>query len=423
MRAPQRPALFRRHPVLLRLAVLALLAELGYAIIVPTLPLYLSEALRAPVSLIGWVVGAFAVVETLCKAPFGALGDRIGRRPLIVGGLAVSAVTPLLMTLIHQPWLFVPLRALDGGGSAALWPAVLATVGDEVDEAERASGMALFNVTYMVGLGLGPWLGLQISHFTGTRSAALYTASALLATAALAAALLLRGGLPHHARSSPAGPGTPPVPVGDTRADEGHPLSLSAALQGMVEAARARPAMRILFLLGFVQQFAVTLLTPILVLYAHRQVGLSDARISHLFLIPALAIGLLALPMGRLADRISKLAAIQWGFALSTLALALVPRVHSVPALAALATLSGLAFVLAEPAWLALVTTLAPPGGRGAALGGVGAAQGFGFMLGPVVGGHLYQGVDPAAPFLLCAALLLTCLLLVTAARNRLTVV
>ena len=40
--------LFRRHPALLRLALLALLAELGYAIIVPTLPLYLSEALKAP---------------------------------------------------------------------------------------------------------------------------------------------------------------------------------------------------------------------------------------------------------------------------------------------------------------------------------------------------------------------------------------
>ena len=164
--------LFRRHPALLRLALLALLAELGYAIIVPTLPLYLSEGLRAPDRLIGWVVTAFAVVETVLQGPFGALGDRIGRKPLIVGGLALSALTPLLMSFIRAPLLFIPLRALDGGGSAALWPAVLATVGDDVGEADRATGMALFNVTYMIGLGLGPPLGLWISHAAGDRAVA-----------------------------------------------------------------------------------------------------------------------------------------------------------------------------------------------------------------------------------------------------------
>src|SRR5229473_1310914 len=62
--------LFRRHPALLRLALLALLAELGYAIIVPTLPLYLSEALKTPDRLIGWIVTAFAVVETILQGPF-----------------------------------------------------------------------------------------------------------------------------------------------------------------------------------------------------------------------------------------------------------------------------------------------------------------------------------------------------------------
>ena len=79
----------------------------------------------------------------------------------------------------------------------ALWPAVLATVGDEVGEADRATGMALFNVTYMIGLGLGPPLGLWISHASGRRAVALYVAGALLAAAALGAALLLPGTRPH----------------------------------------------------------------------------------------------------------------------------------------------------------------------------------------------------------------------------------
>src|SRR5204862_3098915 len=121
-------------------------------------------------------------------------------KPLIVGGLALSALTPLLMSLIRAPVWFIPLRALDGGGSAALWPAVLATVGDEVGEADRATGMALFNVTYMIGLGLGPPLGLWISHAAGDRAVALYVAASLMAAACLGAALLLPGTLPTQRR-------------------------------------------------------------------------------------------------------------------------------------------------------------------------------------------------------------------------------
>jgi MFS family permease len=413
-------ALFQRHPALLRLALIALLAELGYAIIVPTLPLYLSEALQAPDRLIGWIVTAFAVVETLLQGPFGALGDRIGRKPLIVVGLALSALTPLLMTVIHASVWFIPLRALDGGGSAALWPAVLATVGDEVDEAERGTGMALFNVTYMIGLGLGPPLGLWISHTAGGRIAAFYIAATLMATAGLGAALLLPGRLPHIHPHSAADAGALHAGNEDAVVDEGHPLSLTAALRAMIDSARAQPALRIMFALGFAHRFALTLLQPILPLYARRQAGLNDLQLSYLFLIPALAIGALALPFGRLADRAPRVRAIQVGFAVSAVALAMVPTAHSVAALAALATVLGLAFIFAEPAWLALVSTLAPEGRQGTALGGVGAAQGLGFLLGPVIGGRLNEDVGPAAPFLLCALLLAGCLVLTTAARRRL---
>jgi MFS family permease len=412
--------LFRRHPILLRLALVALLAELGYAIIVPTLPLYLSEGLKAPDRLIGWVVTAFAVVETLCQGPFGAWGDRLGRKPLIVGGLAVAALTPLLMTLIRTPIWFVPLRALDGGGSAALWPAILATVGDEVGHADRATGMQLFNVTYLIGLGLGPPLGFWIIHASGRRAVALYAASGLMAAAALGATrlpgILLRGAGPSAAATNTAveaGGGDPVV-------DEGHPLSLITAVRAMVDSARAQPALRMMFLLGFGQRIAVSILQWVLVLYARRQAHLSDLQLGYLFLISAAAIGALALPLARLADRMPRVRAIQIGFAVSAASLALLPIARSVVELTLLATTLGIAFIFAEPAWLALVSTLAPQGRQGAVMGGVGAAQGIGSMIGPTIGGYLYGGSGATATFLFCAAVLAACLFLVTAARHRL---
>ncbi len=108
------------------------------------------------------------------------------------------------------------------------------------------------------------------------------------------------------------------------------------------------------------------------------------------------------------------------GVTVAAVGLAIVPHVRSVAALEAVATALGLAFAFAEPAWMALVSSLAPPGRQGAALGGMSAAQGVGFMFGPIVGGHLYEGIGPAAPFLLCSVLLAACLLLVTVSRARL---
>jgi MFS family permease len=402
------------------LALVALLAELGYAIIVPTLPLYLAEGLKAPDRLIGWVVTAFAVVETLCQGPFGAWGDRLGRKPLIVGGLAIAALTPLLMTLIRAPIWFVPLRALDGGGSAALWPAILATVGDEVGQADRATGMQLFNVAYLIGLGLGQPLGFWITHATKRRAVALYAASGLMAAAALGATRLpdslLRGTGPPGTAANAAAEASSDEPV----IDEGHPLSLIMAVRAMIESARVQPALRIIFLLGFGQRIAVSILQWVLVLYARRQAHLSDVQFSYLFLISAAAIGALALPLARLADRMPRVRAIQIGFAVSAGSLALLPIARSVVELTVLATTLGLAFIFAEPAWLALVSTLAPKGRQGAVMGGVGAAQGIGSMVGPTIGGYLYGGSGAAATFLFCAAVLAACLLLVTAARHHL---
>jgi MFS family permease len=384
------------------------------------LPLYLSETLKAPDRLIGWVVTAFAGVETLCQGPFGALGDRIGRKPLIIGGVALAALTPLLMTLIRAPAWFVPLRALDGGGSAALWPAILATVGDEVGHADRATGMQLFNVTFLIGLGLGPPLGFWITHTAGRRAVALYVASGLMAAAALAAMrlpqALLRGAGP-----AADAPDTAPDASGDGRVvDEGHPLSLAAAVQAMIESARVQPALWLMFLLGFGQRIAVSILQWVLVLYARRQAHLSDMQLGYLFLISAAAIGALALPLARLADRMPRVRAIQIGFAVSSVSLALLPVARSVVELTALATTLGIAFIFAEPAWLALVSTLAPKGRQGAVMGGVGAAQGIGSMIGPSIGGYLYGGSGAAVTFLFCAAVLAACLLLVTATRHQL---
>src|SRR3990172_12039306 len=91
----------RPRGVVLRVAVVIGLAELGFATIIPLLPLHLTERLGASVRLVGVVVASFALVETLAKTVWGAIADRVGRRPLIIAGLLLSSVAPMLMSVLR----------------------------------------------------------------------------------------------------------------------------------------------------------------------------------------------------------------------------------------------------------------------------------------------------------------------------------
>ena len=116
---------------LLRVASVVGVAELGFATVVPLLPLYLKERLGASAALVGAVVATFAAVETIFKTTWGTLADRVGRRPVIVSGLLLSSTAPIIMTILRSAWLFIPLRLVDGMGSAALWPVAAASIADK----------------------------------------------------------------------------------------------------------------------------------------------------------------------------------------------------------------------------------------------------------------------------------------------------
>ena len=90
----------------------------------------------------------------------------------------------------------------------------------------------------------------------------------------------------------------------------------------------------------------------------------------------------------------------------------LLPWVRAVPLLVVTAGIFGIGFLLASPAWLALMTELAGDERRGGVVGIMNTAQGIGAALGAAVGGSLYDYLGPRAPFL-ASALLFTVSVLV----------
>lgn len=155
----------------------------------------------------------------------------------------------------------------------------------------------------------------------------------------------------------------------------------------------------------FSQTFGVILLAPFLTLYARQELDVGAREISMLFVLPAAAVAVLALPLGRLADRVERRKAVQAGLCAAAAAMWLVPLARSLWLLAGVAAVLAVAYAFAAPSWLAMVTEVAPEHQRGAALGKFGIAQGLGAILGPLAGGVLYDRAH-TFPFLASAAIL-----------------
>lgn len=411
--------------VVLSIALVAGLAELAYAMMnVSAMPVYLKFSMGYGESSVTAIGAAFLLCEGLMKGPFGILGDRIGRKKLIVVGPLVSVVTALLTLMVQPPqwYFFAILRVLDGLGAAALWPAALAMMADVVREDRRSQAMGLFNVTYLLGIALGPALGgaandltafvtqslpdyvaahtpnVVAQHIHGTeidpRQASFYVISVLFLITAIVAWWRIPAVPPHHVR--------------DTRAEKGfHFADLMGAL-------KRSPAM---LLMAFVTFFGVGLVMFLVKLFAMDEFGMSESAFGTMLLIPCLAIALASIPLSTIGDRMGRARAVRLGVGLCAFSLWALILIPSHWVLVVGGSLIGVGFVIAFPSWMAYISEQCEAGQRGAVMGAVGTAQGAGALLGVPIGGLLYERANIQlqalpwlnrhyTPFIGCAAML-----------------
>ncbi len=380
--------------VVLRVALIIGLGELGFATVIPLLPLYLTDQLGASAGLVGVVVAAFALVETVGKTLWGSVADRIGRRPMIVAGLLISSIAPLIMSVLRIPLLFVPLRLVDGAGSSALWPAASAIVADKSSIDRRATAMGALNTFFLAGLALGPALGLFVSGLTKSFTAGFYVASLLLAGAGVLAATILPGIGPAH------------LPPSERGTDGFKGIARSSRLGEMVESIRFSPHLLTMLMVAFVQAFGLGVLSPIIVIYVRHTLGIPEHLIGSLILVFVLAIALTLVPAGRLADRWGKVKTVAWGMVVGCVGMWVLPISTRLEVFTVGALLLGISYALTTPAWHALVSEFAPPGRIGLAMGAAQTAEGLGLVLGALLSGVLWDSLGHLAPFIVSASFL-----------------
>jgi MFS transporter, DHA2 family, multidrug resistance protein len=140
-------------------AVLAVLTVgLDATILSVALPT-LGRSLDASTGQLQWFVAAYTLVFAAALVPGGMLGDRYGRKRMLVLALLVFGVASVACALAPSAGAFIAARALLGLGGAVMLPMVLALLPVLFDEGERPRAIGAITAAAMLGYPIGPLLG------------------------------------------------------------------------------------------------------------------------------------------------------------------------------------------------------------------------------------------------------------------------
>lgn len=159
----------------------------GMFMVLPVLTTYGMALNGASETLIGIAIGIYGLAQAVFQIPFGLISDRIGRKPLIVGGLLVFALGSAIAALSDSIWGIILGRALQGSGAIAA--AVMALLSDLTREQNRTKAMAFIGISFGITFAIAMVLGPVITHALGLH--ALFWMIATLALCGIVITLLV----------------------------------------------------------------------------------------------------------------------------------------------------------------------------------------------------------------------------------------
>jgi len=351
-------------------------------VLIPAVPRYVQDRLGAGNVAVGLVVGTFSLAAFLLRPWAGSLGDRWGRRPLMLVGASVFAASVLGYALASGPLVLALLRLLTGAGEAFFFVGAVTAAMDLAPAQRRGEAMSLASLALYVGIGLGPLLSeLAIERY------GFGAAWGLAATAALVAVILaLR--VP-ETRPDAVGPEAP-GPA------SGHPLVHRAGLlPGVV------------LLAGILGMAGFLTFVPLYAL----DLGMDGARVA-LLLFAGIIVAMRSLG-ARIPDRLGVGRATRMALALSAMGLAVVGTWRAPAGLMTGAVIFATGIALLTPAVMALAVEGVAPQERASVIGTTSAFLDLAFGLGPAILGVVAASIGRPGTFLagagVAAAGLLLC--------------
>jgi DHA1 family multidrug resistance protein-like MFS transporter len=356
---------------------------LGVGIIGPVLPLY-ANSFGVSAAMVGLLISCFGLSRIPINVPVGGLAERIGRRPLLILGpllIAVSAVLSGMATTFGQ---LIAFRLLQGVGSAFQMTAGMIVVADISTPQNRGRTMSTYQGALLLGTSVGPIIGGLLGEHFGYRAPFFVYGALALCAAAWAFFVVPETKMLTATTRGAVPAGTNPAPGAYT------PGRRVASARGAGLNLLRNPNFLLVCLVSLAIFFTRSgTQSTVLPLLGAERLDIGPAKLGYAFTAIAVINFLTISISGIVCDRYGRKTAIVPSCILCGLAVITYTFGRSYAHFMGSSLLLGLGTGVGGPAPAAYVSDLNLPGGRGLTMGVYRTVSDVGMVLGPILLGAI----------------------------------
>lgn len=339
---------------------------LGLFMVLPVFAVYAEKLVGFTPTLAGIAIGIYGLTQAMFQIPLGMLSDKIGRKPVIIGGLLIFALGSVVAAMADTIIGVIVGRALQGAGAIA--SAVMALAADLTREEHRIKVMASIGMSIGLSFAIAMIIGPMLHGLFGVEG--IFWMTAMLAMMGISIAWLWV-----------------PTPV-LSRFHRDAEVEISWFRQALADPQLLRLDTGI-FILHFILISMFMVLPGLL----QREIGL-ELELHWQLYLPAIFFGVITMvPFIILAEKKRKIKQVLIG-AIAILLITQLGLPYFTQSLVGIAFMLWLffsAFNLLEASMPSLVAKMAPAAHKGTAMGAYSTAQFLGVFLGGLTGGSLSE--------------------------------
>jgi MFS transporter, DHA1 family, multidrug resistance protein len=349
-----------------------LLGSLSFGILQFSLPIY-ARQMGASALDIGAMISIFAVMITVARPLVGWGIDHYGRKVFLVTSFLFYAIAMGLFAVAHNVNMLYLARFIQGIGASLLWiPAY--TVATELSEYDWGRAVGSVDMSANRGGFFGSFIGFGLMLLVNPFDLAWKISFVVYGAMALIASFLTWRGVPETRTVREAA-----APVEENQLDRDRLLRL--------------------MIIVLLTSLSTAMISPLLMIFLQDKFTTDVASLAMAFLPAAIVYAFLPGYMGGLSDRFGRTPLMAIGLVGAGIVSLLMPFMTSLVMLSGLWLLEAAGFSAAAPAEGALVADLTGKRVRGTGYGLYTLASGMGLILGPLLGGWLYDTAGHAVPF------------------------
>ena len=358
-----------------------LFGSLSFGILGFALPIY-AKQMGASALDIGGMISIFAVIITIARPLVGWGIDHLGRKLFLVISFIFYGIAMGLFAIAQNVDMLYLARIVQGIGSSLLWiPAY--TVATELSTHDWGRAVGSVDMVSNRGGFFGSFIGFGLMLMLNPFALAWKISFVVYGLMTLIASILIWRGVP------------------ETR-------TVREELMSEDENYLDRNLLLRLMIVVLITSISTAMISPLLLIFLQDRFTTNVATLAMAFIPAAIVYSYLPAYTGGLSDRFGRSSLIAIGLVGAGLVSLLMPLMTNLVILSILWVLEAIGFSAASPAQGALVADLTGKNVRGTGYGLYTLASGLGFIIGPLLGGWLYDSAGHAVPFYINGIMLFT---------------